>query len=356
MIKAKSLPFLFTLLAVLLILLAACSPQAAGEQGKSDEVASSGEEPPAADSTLAVFFGSGECQVKAVDLLAAWVEAGAPEGDFAFSAEDGASCTGDFDSDVLPLFVKDGVWFSGSLACSGCHFAGAENSYHEMDLTSHAGILAGADVLEEPPGVSILGESEAGQGDYDWSASKLRQRLRNNRMPPGWDFDISEANRDGPCVQVSDAGVKVDLSAYGCDLNAVGLIAAWVESGAPDGGFEYGEAELTFERDVLPFFTKDDMWFEGSQACSACHFALSEHSYHEMDLRAYEGILAGADSLEDPPGVSILGESEPGKGDFDWGKSKLRERLRNNRMAPGVEFDITEANRDGPVILAGKKQ
>jgi len=51
-----------------------------------------------------------------------------------------------------------------------------------------------------------------------------------------------------------------------------------------------------------------------------------------------------------------LGESAPNKGDFDWDHSKLRERLRNNRMAPGWEFDITEGNRDGPLVMAGKKK
>jgi hypothetical protein len=75
-----------------------------------------------------------------------------------------------------------------------------------------------------------------------------------------------------------------------------------------------------------------------------------------MDLTSYEGILTGADSLEEPPGVSILGESAAGAGDFDWDNSKLRARLRNNRMAPGWVFDITEGNRNGPLVLAGKKK
>ena len=64
--------------------------------------------------------------------------------------------------------------------------------------------------------------------------------------------------------------------------------------------------------------------------------------------------LTGGDALSEPPGVPILGQSEFGATDYDWANSKLRERLRNNRMAPGVEFDITEENRDGPVIMVGK--
>ncbi len=293
----------------------------------------------------------------AVDLIAAWAQAGAPEtAPFAYTGVDGATYQAAFAADILPLFTQNNVWFEGSQACTGCHFANAENSYHEMDLSSYKGILTGADSLEEPPGVSILGESEPGKGDIDWSHSKLRGRLRNNRMPPGFEFDITEANRDGPCLAVSAQGVEVALGEYDCELTAVGLIAAWVEAGAPESGFAYGGAEMDFERDVLPFFTENNMWFQGSQACTGCHFANAENSYHEMDLSSHQGILTGADSLEEPPGVSILGESEPGKGDFDWSHSKLRERLRNNRMPPGFEFDITEGNRDGPMILAGTRK
>jgi hypothetical protein len=75
-----------------------------------------------------------------------------------------------------------------------------------------------------------------------------------------------------------------------------------------------------------------------------------------MDLSSYAGIMKGGDVLSEPPGVPILGQSEVGDTDYDWSDSKLRARLRNNRMAPGWEFDIIEGHRDGPVILAGKKQ
>jgi hypothetical protein len=60
--------------------------------------------------------------------------------------------------------------------------------------------------------------------------------------------------------------------------------------------------------------------------------------------------------LSEPPGVPILGQSAVGETDFDWDHAKLRGRMRNNRMPPGIPFDITEANRDGPVILAGTKK
>ena len=115
-------------------------------------------------------------------------------------------------------------------------------------------------------------------------------------------------------------------------------------------------AELVFERDVLPFFIQGDMWYEGSQACSGCHFGNTENSYHEMNLSSYEGIMLGGDVLSSPPGVPLLGQSEVGATDYDWEHSKMRARLRNNRMPPGWEFDITEGNRDGPYVMAGVKK
>jgi len=295
---------------------------------------------------------------KAVDLIGAWVEAGAPETNaFDYTGIDGQTYQATFEADILPLFTTNGVWFEGAQACTGCHFGNTENSYHEMDLTTYQGVITGADSLSSPPGVSILGASAVGETDFDWDHSKLRGRLRNNRMPPGWEFDITETNRDGLCVEVGADGVAVLPGQYGCDLNGVGVIAVWVEAGAPEtDAFEYGGAQLTFERDVLPFFTQPGMWFEGSQACTGCHFGNTENSYHEMDLSTYQGVVTGADSLSSPPGVSILGESAIGAGDFDWEHSKLRERMRDNRMPPGWEFDITEENRDGPLVLAGVKK
>jgi hypothetical protein len=75
--------------------------------------------------------------------------------------------------------------------------------------------------------------------------------------------------------------------------------------------------------------------------------------FFQVDLGSYDGIMLGGDVLSEPPGVPILGESEIGATDYDWEHSKLREQLRNNRMSPGIEFDITEENRDGPLLLAG---
>ncbi len=280
-------------------------------------------------------FSTGECEIYAVDLIGAWVDSGAKEGLFIFPNAGDTQCEGDFVADVLPLFTQENVWFKSSQSCVECHFDNSEDSRHEMDLSSYAGIMTGGDVLSKPPGVAIVTPG-------DWNASKLRSRLRNNRMPPDWEFDIEEGNRDGPLMQKE-----------GSTIYAVDLIGAWVDAGVPEGAFSWNDAqgnvhEASFDMDVLPLFTQDNIWFEGSQACTECHFDNSEDSRHEMDLSSYAGIMTGGDVLSKPPGVAIVA---PG----DWHASKLRGRLRDNRMPPGWEFDIEEGNRDGPIIKAGKK-
>ncbi len=49
-----------------------------------------------------------------------------------------------------------------------------------------------------------------------WSGSILRNRLRNTRMPPGWEFDLAQTNRDTWAIE---------------------SIQNWVEAGAPEGAF-----------------------------------------------------------------------------------------------------------------------
>jgi mono/diheme cytochrome c family protein len=274
------------------------------------------------------------CAIHAVDLIGAWVDAGAMESQFPFTSMDDEACIGDFEVDVLPLFTTDDAWFEGSISCTSCHFDNSEDSRHEMDLSSFDGLMTGGDVLSKPPGEPIITPG-------DWEESKLRARLRNNRMPPGWEFDIEEGNRDGPLLELD-----------GGEIYAVDLIGAWVDAGTGDSTFAWinadgEEQEADFTANVLPLFTEDDIWFDGSAACASCHFDNSEDSRHEMDLSSYDGIMTGGDVLSKPPGEAIV---ESG----DWEASKLRARLRNNRMPPGWEFDIEEANRDGPVVMAGK--
>jgi hypothetical protein len=292
---------------------------------------------------------------KAVVLLEHWVKAGAPNGKFSYKDLKGRKWEGEFKADILPLFTKHGIWAKGTQSCASCHSGNTESSLHEMDLTSHAGILRGGDVLSKAPGVPILGEAKIGDKKYNWDQSKLKERLRNNRMPPGMHFDMTEANRDGPCIEASGGKLKVQSDKYGCDLNAVGLIGAWVNAGANDKAFTYGGAKVTFGQDVKPLFTQNGIWGKGTASCSSCHSGHTEASLHEMDLTSMVGVISGGDVLSKAPGVPILGEPKIGDKKYNWDKSKLKARLRNNRMPPGIEFDITEENRDGPIVLHGKR-
>ena len=158
-------------------------------------------------------------------------------------------------------------------------------------------------------------------------------------------------------VAMAPAKAEIMENAPGAQ-KAVTLMGMWVDAGAPNGAFTYkdlsgNEAKGTFEADILPLFTQEGIWGNDAggaalPSCVSCHTAISEESLHEMDLTSYEGLMKGGDSLANPPGVGLLGEAVPGKAPFDWGHSKMRQRLRDNRMPPGIEFDITETNRDGP--------
>jgi hypothetical protein len=266
--------------------------------------------------------------IKAVDLMAAWVNSGAPKKGFTYTDMSGNDTLGTFDADILPLMTEDNIWGPDTASCVSCHFDNSEDSYHEMDLSSYEGLMRGADVNEQPPGVPLFGQSAIGAADYDWGHSKMKERLRNNRMPPAIEFDITEENRNGPTGK------------------EVGMIGDWVAAGAKN--------DANFAENILPLFVDDEAWGEGTASCVSCHFDNSEDSSHEMDLSSYEGFMRGADVNEQPPGVPLFGQSKGvGKTDYDWGHSKMRARLRNNRMPPGMEFDMTEENRNGPIVAHG---
>ena len=236
-----------------------------------------------------------------------------------------------------------------------------------MDLGTRAGMLAGADGGAEP----LFGESAVGATDYDWDNSGLKKRLRNNRMPPGFPFVMDESNRNGTDVSTANDGDDLALTGsnffvkrhptpgdptiweydYGSGTDAVGLLGAWV-TGTNAGLNEendvpYGEdADVTWD-DVAPFFNQRDTWFNGSLACTFCHFSdVEPPSYHAMDLSYAAGLRAGADGGSEP----ILGESPVGATNFNWSKSGLRKRLRNNRMPSDSPFVLDESNRNGPML------
>lgn len=94
---------------------------------------------------------------------------------------DGAPDDARFARDVLPLFSSDNAFAPETPACTTCHMSNQEPpSFHELDLSSHAGIMLGADSVAK--GVNNATKVVIpGQPD----ASPLFQHLVEDRMPPG---------------------------------------------------------------------------------------------------------------------------------------------------------------------------
>jgi len=304
---------------------------------------------------MAEISGSTPGAQNAVTLMGMWVGAGAPNGAFTYKDISGNDAHGTFDGDILPLLTKEGIFGNDAdgnalPACSSCHTGITEESLHEMDLTSYEGLMIGGDSLAKPPGISLLAPYESrkahkGERTRDlkmgWATSTMRHRLRDNRMPPGIEFDITEENRDGPTGK------------------EVGMVGDWVKAGTPN--------DDNFKKNILPLFTKDGAWGNDADgnplpACSSCHTGITEESLHEMGLGNYEDMMVGGDSLAKPPGISLFAgydnrHAHKGARTRDlpnsWDTSTMKIRLRDNRMPPGIEFDITEENRDGPIVLHG---
>ncbi len=87
---------------------------------------------------------SDQCRVSAVDLIGAWVSAGASETElFQFTDINSQDCEATF-ADVKPLFVDANLWYSGSRSCVSCHSADLTISVAQLDLSSYAGITSGS--------------------------------------------------------------------------------------------------------------------------------------------------------------------------------------------------------------------
>lgn len=125
------------------------------------------------------------CSVAASDLIGAWVEAGSPETEaFEFTDANGATCESTFE-EVLPLFTKSNLWYSGSLSCISCHSVDLTISPAQLDLSSYEGILAGSRRAEDAAqGTDILGGG-------NWESSLLYQFIAESKDVPGHDAGLS---------------------------------------------------------------------------------------------------------------------------------------------------------------------
>jgi hypothetical protein len=129
--------------------------------------------------------GAGEfskCQVKALDLLGAWVSADYPETDaFEFTDMNGMLCVGTYEADIAPLLSESQLWFSGSLSCTSCHNDAFKKDMGGLDATTYAGLLAGSqrESAEQAKGVDIFGGG-------DWESSPFYQSLTlTENVPAG---------------------------------------------------------------------------------------------------------------------------------------------------------------------------
>lgn len=125
------------------------------------------------------------CQTAALDLIGAWVEAGASDAEpFQFDDVNGQNCEASFEN-VKPLFDNSNLWYSGSLACTSCHSADLAVSPAQLDMSSYEGILAGSRRADSnSKGTDILGGG-------NWKSSLLYQFLAETKDVPGHDKALS---------------------------------------------------------------------------------------------------------------------------------------------------------------------
>src|SRR5258706_578618 len=129
---------------------------------------------------------SDQCRVAAVDLIGAWVEAGASDTTaFQFTDVNGQHCESTY-KEVEPLFIEANFWYPGSISCVSCHSVDITISPAQLDLSSYKGIMAGSRRADaNSKGTDILGSG-------DWKSSLLYQYLSSTKADvPGHTADIS---------------------------------------------------------------------------------------------------------------------------------------------------------------------
>jgi hypothetical protein len=122
--------------------------------------------------------GAAKCQVQALEVLEAWVNAKSPETEpFAVTDLSGATCTATL-QDVESILSQTNLWYSGAAACVTCHNQTFATDAVGLDLSSYEGILAGSHrTADKPTGDDILGGG-------NWEASKLYQVLVTDATEP----------------------------------------------------------------------------------------------------------------------------------------------------------------------------
>ena len=114
---------------------------------------------------------------------------------------DGAKNDDHFKKNIQPLFVTANAFGPNTPACTACHMSNQEPpSFHELNLSTHEGIMLGADSVakgvDKSTKVIVPGKPEL---SFVW------QHLAEDRMPPG--ISPSEP-RDHPNTTILSAWIK----------------------------------------------------------------------------------------------------------------------------------------------------
>ncbi len=149
-----------------------------------------------------------------------------------------------------------------------------------------------------------------------------------------------------------------------CRIAAVNLIGEWVKAGASETEtFKFTdvnskECTATFKDDVQKLFTTSNLWYNGAQSCTSCHFSDVKKSTMFMDMSSYAGIMAGSQRKDgQPKGNDILGGG-------DWEKALLYKMLyapdgktQLDPVRPAMPNGRSTLNppipAEGPIISAG---
>lgn len=135
-----------------------------------------------------------ECMLSARDLLNAWVNQGYQQTEpFEFRDIYGNICQATF-SELQPLFYAPGLWYTNALSCDSCHNSNLSAAAARLDMSSYAGIIAGAN--RESP--TSQGEDILGGGV--WEDSILYQQLFEYYLMP-FSAPSGVLTADGPTIQ-----------------------------------------------------------------------------------------------------------------------------------------------------------
>jgi len=157
-------------------------------------------------------------------------------------------------------------------------------------------------------------------------------------------------------------GADAVAGAPKCHIEAVKLIGAWVTAGYDETKpFTFTDIKgatctATFKDDVQPLFVTPNLWFNGSPACTTCHFSDVKKATKNMDLSSYAGIIAGSGRANgEPKGKDILGGG-------NWNQALLYQMLyapngQTTIGRPAMPFGRSAVQppvpANGPVVSAG---